>query len=95
MGLLTLALLIDITIGDPDWLWRRIPHPVVIVGKIIDWFEKQSGSDGDGLTRLASALGISRPENQQILLGSVLLIAFLLIAVVIALHRFGKPMPVA
>ena len=25
------ALLLDRIIGDPDWLWRRLPHPVVSV----------------------------------------------------------------
>lgn len=32
---LVLALVIDRVIGDPDWLWRRFPHPVVYFGKAI------------------------------------------------------------
>ncbi len=33
--LLFLALVIDRVVGDPDWLWRRFPHPVVYFGKAI------------------------------------------------------------
>jgi adenosylcobinamide-phosphate synthase len=32
---LLLALILDRLIGDPDWLWRRFPHPVVAFGKAI------------------------------------------------------------
>ena len=37
---LLLALLIDRSIGDPDWIWRKVPHPVAIFGAGIKWFEK-------------------------------------------------------
>ena len=32
---LLLALLIDRLIGDPDWLYRRLPHPVVMIGAMM------------------------------------------------------------
>lgn len=38
---LGLALLLDRFIGDPDWLWRRLPHPIVLFGKTIGWGEKR------------------------------------------------------
>ena len=38
--ILALALLIDALIGDPDWLWRRAPHPVAIMGKGIDLLDR-------------------------------------------------------
>lgn len=34
------ALLLDRIAGDPDWLWRRIPHPVVFFGKAISLFDR-------------------------------------------------------
>ena len=37
--ILLLALLIDRSIGDPDWLWRKLPHPVAAFGAGIKWFE--------------------------------------------------------
>lgn len=36
---LLLALAIDRIVGDPDALWRRFPHPVVIFGKAISVFD--------------------------------------------------------
>jgi adenosylcobinamide-phosphate synthase len=33
---LLLALLIDRYIGDPDWLWGKVSHPVVLFGKAIE-----------------------------------------------------------
>ena len=32
---LLLALAIDAIIGDPNWVYRRIPHPVAIIGNMI------------------------------------------------------------
>ncbi len=42
MHLLTLflALLIDRFVGDPDWLWHKIKHPVVLFGGAISLAEK-------------------------------------------------------
>ncbi|NUU41179.1 adenosylcobinamide-phosphate synthase CbiB [Tardiphaga robiniae] len=37
--LVVAALLLDAMIGDPDWLWRRAPHPVVWIGNGIGWLE--------------------------------------------------------
>ncbi len=37
---LTIALALDALIGDPDWLWRHIPHPVVLMGRLIDWLDR-------------------------------------------------------
>lgn len=38
---LLLALLLDRIAGDPDWLWSRVPHPVVLFGKAITHFDRQ------------------------------------------------------
>lgn len=32
---LALALLLDAALGEPDWLWRRLPHPAVVMGRLI------------------------------------------------------------
>ena len=54
---LLLALIIDAVIGDPGWIYRRIPHPVVLIGVAIDWcdhaFNRESLADG-----IRRALGI-------------------------------------
>lgn len=35
--LLALALALDAVIGDPPWLWRRLAHPVALMGAAIGW----------------------------------------------------------
>ncbi|OQP88382.1 adenosylcobinamide-phosphate synthase [Rhizobium rhizosphaerae] len=38
--ILIIGLLLDRLIGDPDWLWRRLPHPVVFFGAAISRAER-------------------------------------------------------
>ena len=35
--ILVAALAVDAILGEPDWLWRRLPHPVVIFGRAISF----------------------------------------------------------
>ena len=39
LAALLLALAVDWLIGDPPWLWRRLPHPVVAIGRLITTLE--------------------------------------------------------
>jgi len=32
-----LALLLDAIFGEPRWLWSRVPHPAVLMGRLIGW----------------------------------------------------------
>lgn len=41
LWLLVAALLLDALIGDPDWLWRRLPHPIVLIGKVISFLDNK------------------------------------------------------
>lgn len=34
---LVLALLLDAAFGEPKWLWNRVPHPAVLIGRGIGW----------------------------------------------------------
>jgi adenosylcobinamide-phosphate synthase len=43
--ILLAALLIDALIGDPPSLWRRIPHPVVLIGRLIGWLDRRFNRD--------------------------------------------------
>ncbi len=38
---LLLALAVDALVGDPAWLYRRVPHPVVLIGRAIAWLERR------------------------------------------------------
>ncbi len=35
------ALALDALIGDPDWLWRRMPHPIVVIGWLINALDQR------------------------------------------------------
>lgn len=34
---LALAMVLDALLGEPDWLWKRLPHPAVLAGRLIGW----------------------------------------------------------
>ena len=38
--LLLIALVIDWFVGDPDWLWRKLPHPVVAFGTAVELLDE-------------------------------------------------------
>jgi adenosylcobinamide-phosphate synthase len=39
--ILLAALALDAVSGDPDWLWRRVPHPVVLMGWLIERLDRR------------------------------------------------------
>jgi len=39
--LLVAALLLDAILGEPKWLWSRLPHPAVLMGKLVDAFDQR------------------------------------------------------
>ncbi|MDA0655582.1 MAG: adenosylcobinamide-phosphate synthase CbiB [Proteobacteria bacterium] len=43
--LLFLALLLDALVGDLGWLFRFIPHPIVVLGRLIEYLEKKLNRD--------------------------------------------------
>jgi adenosylcobinamide-phosphate synthase len=44
---LALALAIDRLVGDPPWLWRRLPHPAVVMGRAVEWLDRQFNKAGE------------------------------------------------
>lgn len=39
LWLVLAAIILDALIGDPNWLWARLPHPVTLIGKLINRLE--------------------------------------------------------
>ena len=35
--ILSVAMVLDAMLGEPDWLWKRAPHPAVLMGRLIGW----------------------------------------------------------
>lgn len=38
---LALAMILDAILGEPKWLWSRLPHPVVLIGNAISYAAKR------------------------------------------------------
>lgn len=38
-ALLLPALLLDAVLGEPQWLWSRAPHPAVLMGRVVGFFD--------------------------------------------------------
>jgi adenosylcobinamide-phosphate synthase len=61
LRVLVLALLLDAVIGDPDWLWKRAPHPVVLFGRSIAWLDGvlNNANWSEAERRIAGAIAVT------------------------------------
>ena len=39
-------MLLDAALGEPRWLWTRLPHPAVLMGRLISWCDKRFNKGG-------------------------------------------------
>lgn len=44
-AILIIAMLLDAALGEPKWLWNRIPHPAVVMGKLIGHLDERFNQD--------------------------------------------------
>ena len=77
--ILAAALVLDALVGDPPWLWRRLPHPVALIGRLVDildrklnrahrpaWDRRLRGAlVAAGMTLSAVALGMAVTELRR------------------------------
>lgn len=91
LWVLAMALVLDAVIGDPDRIWRRIPHPVALIGKAIAAFERLANRSrfsegarraaGTGLALLlvglSVLLGVAIETSLSALPGGAVLVALL------------------
>lgn len=60
---LFLTLILDALMGEPDWLWRRLPHPAVLLGRLVSWLDKHLNHGGarraKGVLALAVLIAVS------------------------------------
>ncbi|WP_349434704.1 adenosylcobinamide-phosphate synthase CbiB [Pararhizobium sp. A13] len=58
---LAAALVLDRIVGDPDWLWRRLPHPVALFGAMIGWCDRSFNRKrlGDETLKVSGVLVIA------------------------------------
>lgn len=36
-----IAIIADAMLGEPGWLYRRVPHPIMLIGAVIAWADRQ------------------------------------------------------
>ncbi|HEV7305731.1 adenosylcobinamide-phosphate synthase CbiB [Ensifer sp.] len=72
--ILVLALVIDRFVGDPDWLWARVPHPVVFFGKAIGLLDARLNREdlGDGARKVRGTVTILLLLGLSVCLGLLL-----------------------
>jgi len=73
-GILVGALLLDAVFGEPRWLWQRVPHPAVLMGKVIGRADREYNN------------GINRKAKGVIVVIALVLAAWILGAI---LNLFG------
>ena len=45
--ILIVALLLDAAFGEPRWLWDRLPHPAVLMGRLVGWCDARFNRNGE------------------------------------------------
>jgi adenosylcobinamide-phosphate synthase len=78
LWVLVLALVLDALIGDPDAIWRRVPHPVVLMGRLIEALEQRlnDAAKTDARRRAAGLLALAALVLAAAAIGSVLTMLF-------------------
>ena len=74
LAMLVAALVLDRMVGDPPWLWSRLPHPVVVFGAAIGFFDRwlNRSAFGKNGQRLAGVATITVLLLASLLAGAVL-----------------------
>ena len=62
-SILLVALILDALLGEPDWLWTRLTHPAVLMGRAVGgldrWLNKESKKRIKGVIVIALLTGIA------------------------------------
>ncbi len=67
---LVLAMVLDALLGEPKWLWSRLPHPAVVIGRAVGVLDARMNDD----TRGAGAFAVSIMLVGAIALGLMLMV---------------------
>ncbi len=43
---LALAMILDALTGEPRWIWSRMPHPAVLMGRAVGWVDRHLNAGG-------------------------------------------------
>ena len=94
--ILLLALLLDALLGEPKWLWSRIPHPAVLMGRAVGWMDATFNTGDDrklkgvaaifALCVLAGAIGVIASGLPDYGIFQILIVAILMAQKSLAQH---------
>ena len=65
---LVLAMLLDAAFGEPKWLWDRVPHPAVLMGRAVGWLDQRLNDR----TRRAGVIAVAVLVIGALMLGLIL-----------------------
>jgi len=77
LQILLVALILDYLIGDPDTVWKRFPHPAVLMGRVISFLEERLN-----VGKFQMAKGI-------VMIAALAILTFILGAIIRWLPDFG------
>ena len=81
---LLIALILDAIIGDPEVLWKKIPHPVVLMGKLIKYFDQEFNLKSGNNRKQTGLIGLLVGSVAFAILGLILeMLPFIIIDVII------------
>jgi len=58
VAILLAALLLDRALGEPKWLWDRVPHPAVLMGRAVGWLEARLNAGAPEARRMKGAAAV-------------------------------------
>ena len=53
---LFVAMVLDAVLGEPDWLWKRLPHPAVLMGRAVGRLDQRLNSGANRRAKGIAAL---------------------------------------
>ena len=57
-AILLLALLLDAALGEPKWLWSKLPHPAVLMGRAVGALERRLNRSQNSIAAGVLALAV-------------------------------------
>ncbi|AKS44754.1 adenosylcobinamide-phosphate synthase [Octadecabacter temperatus] len=65
---LVLAMLLDAAFGEPKWLWDRVTHPAILMGRAVGWLDQRLNDR----TRRAGLIAVAVLTTVALMLGLIL-----------------------
>jgi len=56
--ILAAALALDAALGEPRWLWSRLPHPAVLMGRAVGWLDTHFNTGRNRRARGVAAMAL-------------------------------------